>query len=114
MKMLGMVGGLGPESTIEYYKTIVELYRQRRGDGHYPGFLINSVDLQKGTDWFTANDLRGVTDYLVEQIEKLARAGATFGLISANTPHLVFDEVGARVSIPLISIVETAVQAVKR
>ena len=47
-----------------------------------------------------------MADYLVEEIRKLACAGATFGLISANTPHIVFDEVVSRSPIPLISIVE--------
>ena len=38
MKILGMIGGLGPESTIEYYQRIIELYRARRRDGSYPQF----------------------------------------------------------------------------
>jgi aspartate racemase len=65
-------------------------------------------------DRITANDLAGVTRYLAEEIQKLAWAGADFGLISANTPHVVFDEVQAAVPIPLISIVEATCAAVKK
>jgi len=113
MKTLGIIGGLGPESTIDYYGKIIALYRQRTGDGSYPQFIINSINLKKGLDFMDANNLPGMADYLVEEIEKLILAGATFGLISANTPHIVFDEVASRSSIPLISIVEATCTAVK-
>jgi aspartate racemase len=113
MKTLGIIGGLGPESTIDYYGRIITLYRQRTGDGSYPQFIINSVNLKKGLDFMDANNLPGMADYLVEEIGKLILAGATFGLISANTPHIVFDEVASRSSIPLISIVEATCTAAK-
>ena len=108
MKTLGIIGGLGPESTIDYYGKIVALYRERTGDGSYPQFIINSINMKKGLDFMVANNLAGMADYLVEEIGKLAHAGATFGLISANTPHIVFDEVTSKSPISLISIVEAA------
>jgi len=111
MKMLGIIGGVGPESTIEYYQNIIALYRERQRDGSYPEFIINSVDLKKGLDFMAANNLTGMADYLLEEIGKLARAGANFGLISANTPHIVFDEVASKSPIPLISIVEATCAA---
>jgi aspartate racemase len=113
MKILGIIGGLGPESTVDYYTRIIALYRERTGDGSYPQFIINSINLQKGLDFMDANNLAGMADYLIEEIGKLARAGANFGLISANTPHIVFDEVAARSPIPLISIVEAVCAAAK-
>lgn len=106
-----MIGGVGPESTIDYYGSIVARYRKARGDGNYPQFLINSINLKKGTDLIGAGDLAGLTNFLVEEIGKLAKAGADFGLISANTPHLVFDEVQRQSPIPLISIVEATARA---
>jgi aspartate racemase len=113
MKTLGILGGLGPESTIDYYGRIIALYRERTGDGSYPQFIVNSVDLKKGLAFMDANNLTGMADYLVEEIGKLARAGASFGLISANTPHIVFDEVASKSPIPLISIVEATCAAAK-
>ena len=115
MKTLGIIGGLGPESTIDYYRKIIALYRDRTGDGSYPQFIINSINLKKGLDFMDANNLPGMADYLVAEIGKLARAGATFGLISANTPYIVYDEVVSKAPIPLISIVEaTSVEAKAR
>ncbi|MDX6528526.1 MAG: aspartate racemase [Blastocatellia bacterium] len=106
MKTVGIIGGVGPESTIEYYRQIIAAYRQRQTDGSYPSIIINSVDVLRLLAWMGSNELGAVTDYLVDQIEKLARAGADFGAIAANTPHIVFDELRQRSSIPLISIIE--------
>src|SRR6266568_7006346 len=113
MKTIGIIGGLGPESTVEYYQNIIALYRERQRDGSYPEFIINSVDLKKGLDFMAANNLGGMADYLLEEIGKLEQAGANFCLISANTPHIVFDEVAAKSPIPLISIVEATCAAAK-
>jgi aspartate racemase len=113
MKTLGIIGGLGPESTIDYYGRIIALYRGRTGDGSYPQFIINSINMKKGLDFMDANNLTGMAEYLLEEINKLAQAGATFGLISANTPHIVFDEVASKSPIPLISIVEATCAAAK-
>ncbi len=108
-----MIGGLGPESTVDYYQKIIALYRERTRNGSYPEFIIKSVNLRKGLDFMDANDLAGMADYLLEAIGRLARAGADFGLISANTPHIVFDELASKSPIPLISIVEATCAAAK-
>jgi len=113
MKTLGMIGGIGPESTIDYYKNIVAMYRERKPGGHYPQFVINSIDLQEGIDFREANDLSGMADFLLREIEQLSRAGAEFGIIAANTPHIVFDEVKAKSRIPFITIVEASCDYVK-
>ena len=113
MKTLGIIGGLGPESTLDYYQRIIALFRERTGNRDYPEFVIVSVDLRKGLDFMDANDLSGMANYLLEGIDKLARSGAGFGIISANTPHIVFDEVAPKSPIPLISIVEATCAAAK-
>ena len=113
MKTLGIIGGLGPESTLDYYQRIIALYRERMRDGHYPEFIIVSVDLRKGLDFMDASDLSGMGDFLLEAIGKLSRAGAEFGIVSANTPHIVFDDVATKSPIPLISIVEATCAAAK-
>jgi aspartate racemase len=113
MKTIGIVGGLGPESTIEYYRSIVASYVAQKPDGSYPPIIINSIDLKKLLDLVAANALTKLTEYLVSEIERLARAGAGCGLVAANTPHIVFDEVRRQSSIPLISIVEATCEAAK-
>jgi aspartate racemase len=113
MKTVGIIGGIGPESTIEYYRLIIASYREQVQDGSYPRIIINSVDLKKMLLFIEANELTEVTEYLVGEVQKLARAGADFGLLAAGTPHLVFDEVNRQSPIPLLSIVEAACEAAK-
>ena len=106
MKVLGMIGGVGPESTIDYYRLIQTEYRKRKPDGSYPRIIINSVNLQEMIDLLEANNLPALTHRIVAEIGKLARAEADFGVLSSNTPHLVFDDIQKQSPIPLISIVE--------
>ena len=113
MKTLGIIGGIGPESTIEYYRAVIATYRERRENGDYPSIIINSINLKRMIDLITANQLAIVADVLVAEVERLARAGADFGLMASNTPHIVFDDVQRRSSMPLLSIVQAACDAAK-
>ena len=111
MKTLGIVGGIGPESTIEYYRLVIAGYREQTADGSYQSIVINSIDLKTMLDPIEANDLDRATEYLVGEVQKLARAGAEVGLLAANTPHIVFDDIHRRSPIPLVSIVEATCEA---
>jgi aspartate racemase len=113
MKILGIIGGIAPESTIEYYRLLISTYRTRKPDDSYPPLIINSIDLRKMINLIEANKLAEMTDYLVGELQRLARAGADFGLMSSNTPHIVFEEIQRRSPIPLLSIVEAASEAAK-
>ncbi|HEY0372955.1 MAG TPA: aspartate/glutamate racemase family protein [Thermoanaerobaculia bacterium] len=46
-RTIGIIGGIAPESTIDYYRRLVAACRERAGDGSYPSILINSIDLTK-------------------------------------------------------------------
>ncbi len=108
MKVAGLVGGIAPESTIDYYRSIIREYRERVGDDSYPRILINSIDLTTMIGLVRAGRLRDLTHCLAREITALARAGAELGALASNTPHIVFDDLRSRSPIPLISIVETA------
>lgn len=106
MKTLGIVGGIGPESTIEYYRFILDGYRTRVPDGSAPHVIIDSIDVNRGIAMLDANNLASLTNYVSDSVERLTRAGAEIALIAANTPHLVFVEVSQRATVPMISIVQ--------
>ena len=106
MKTLGIVGGIGPESTIEYYRFILEGYRKRVPDGSAPHIIIDSIDVNRGLAMLDQNDLAALADYVAESVERLTRASAEIALIAANTPHIVFEEVERRATIPMISLVQ--------
>jgi aspartate racemase len=105
MRTAGMIGGLGPESTIDYYRSIIARFRARNPDGGNPHLIMNSLDVDKGLAMVDRGQLDDLTNYLATGVGSLVRAGADFGFIAANTPHLVFDEVERRSAIPLLSIV---------
>lgn len=106
MKLFGLIGGMGPESTIDYYRLIVAEYRARTTDGSYPPVLINSVDLHHVISLVGANELDQLATYLIAEVQRVAHGGASYAALAANTPHIVFDEVQRASSIPLISIVQ--------
>lgn len=106
MKKIGIIGGIGPESTVDYYQQIIGAFRQT-GDGlHYPEIIIYSADLSALLSLIDAQQWDQMTDWLVERVTSLHKAGAEFAAIASNTPHLVFDAVQSRSPIPLLSIIE--------
>src|SRR5271165_6075588 len=113
MRTAGMIGGLGPESTIDYYRSILARYRARRPDGGCPHIIINSLDVDKGIAMLDAGRLDELANYLAAGLESLENAGADFAFIAANTPHVVFEEVQQRSVIPLLSIVKATADHAK-
>ena len=113
MRTLGIIGGLGPESTIDYYRSIIASMRERRPKGGNPHLVINSLDVDEVIQLLNAGRVDELADYITQGVEALVRAGAEIGCIAANTPHLVFDEVERRSEIPLISIVRATAEHAK-
>jgi aspartate racemase len=114
MKTLGIVGGIGPESTVDYYRSLMRIWQEQTKDGSAPSILLNSIDLKKWLNMLGANELSALTAYASEEMERLAMAGAHIGLFASNTPHIVFDDLQRRSSIPLISIVEATREAAEQ
>src|SRR5580765_6896902 len=85
IKTVRMIGGLGPESSIDYYRSILAGYRSRTNNRGYPQIIINSLDVDKGIAMLDANRLDDLADYLATGVEALVRAGADLGFIAANT-----------------------------
>ncbi len=114
MKTLGIIGGLGPESTIDYYRSIIALYREKTAGEGYPPLVIVSLDVDKGLRLLGANQLDEMAEYLAGAARQLAAAGAEFGLLSANSGHIVFEQLRRASPIPLISIVEATCEEVRQ
>ena len=112
MATIGLVGGLGPESTIDYYRRIIDGWRQK-GQTGTPSIVIDSLDAQRVLR-LSRNDRDGLIDYLSASLGRLAGAGVDFAALTANTPHLVFDDLSSRCRLPLISIVEVCAQEARR
>ena len=113
MKKLGLVGGMGPESTIPYYHDIVYGVQEALGQSVFPELSIESVNVFDVLRLCGEEKYDELTDYLMTAINNLAKGGAEFAALSANTPHIVFDRLREKSPIPLISIVEAACEEAK-
>ena len=108
MKKLGLVGGMGPESTIPYYHDIVYGVNERIGEKFFPNLAIESVNVFDVLELISKEKYDDVFEYLMKAINNLAAGGADFAALTANTPHIIFDRLKEASPIPLVSIVEAA------
>jgi aspartate racemase len=105
-RVLGIVGGTGPESTVDYYRSLVATWRRRRPDGSYPRVLINSIEANRVFQNLTAGDFDAVGRDLGPAVKALAAAGCQRALLASNASHLAFDRIEPPPAIPLIHIVD--------
>lgn len=113
MKKLGLVGGMGPESTMVYYHDILHGVNHRSGHNTFPPILIDSVDLYEMLE-YCKSDPERLTDLLVNSIEHLKSAGAEVVALTSNTSHMVFDQVKSEIDLPIVSILDTTCAEVIR
>lgn len=112
-KKIGILGGIAPPSTIEYYKLIIEKYFEKKKD--YPEIIIYSLNLKKITALPSQRPLN-IKKYIHEMMEgihALKNAGADFVIIASNASHIIFDKLKKISPLPLISIVESTLKKVK-
>jgi len=112
-KRIGLLGGMSPESTVEYYQHITRTYTQRYRDYGYPEIIIYSVSFQPYVDWPNRGRWDLVASGLREAAQKLEAAGADFVAIATNTMHIVQDEVRQGISIPLVSLLDAVSDAIQ-
>jgi aspartate racemase len=106
MKTIGIIGGIGPESTVDYYKEIIATFLTNYSDLAYPEIIVYSVNMNELMKFVETKNWAELSRWLLEKIFSLHRAGAEFVAIASNTPHIVFDEIKTKSPVPLLSIVE--------
>jgi aspartate racemase len=112
MTTVGLIGGLGPESTIDYYRRILDGWA-REDPSSSPSIVIDSLDALRALR-LVASDRAALIEYLAASVQRLCRAGVDFIAVTANTAHIVFDDVSAESSVPLVSIVEVCADEARR
>jgi len=112
-KVIGLIGGIAPPSTIDYYQRIIMGFQRKECTHHYPSILINSIDMTRMLDLVAKKEFNTLVDYLSDEIQKLKNGGADFAVLASNTPHIVFKQLRKQSNIPLISIVEMTVKYAK-
>jgi aspartate racemase len=112
-KTIGILGGMSPESTVEYYQVITRTYTARFGDHGYPPVIIYGVSFQQYVDWSKQGRWDRVARGLRHAAQQLEAAGADMIIIATNTMHIVFDEVQASVDVPMLSLLDAVGEAVR-
>lgn len=105
-RILGLVGGTGPESTVDYYRSLVETWERRAPTASYPRLIIDSLEGRRLFAALAEGDWRRIGDQVVEAIGQLAAAGAGAVMLASNATHLAFHEIVPRSSLPLIHIAD--------
>ena len=116
MKTVGIIGGLGPDTTAEFYLDVV-FSCQKRDKTTRPSIVIASVPLpyQIEEDAIAKNTgIERCLPFLVQEAKKLEKAGAEFIVMPCNSLHLFIKEIRKSVSVPVLSIIEETVKFIKK
>lgn len=113
MKKVGIIGGLGPASTLEYYKDIIERVRAIKGEEIYPEISLESISLSEFLKSIEEGDYDKAVLKLLRAIDNLKSSDAEFVAIASNTPHIVLDKVLEKSSLPIMSIVDANAEYIK-
>lgn len=108
MKTIGILGGLGPETTTQFYLELIDISREQ-GLTERPPIVVWSVPLPYELESRFISTGDGVDEYavfLIDGAKRLERAGADFIVIPCNSVHVLINEVRQAVSIPVLSIIE--------
>ena len=105
MKKIGLVGGIGPASTVEYYLGLIQKSLNEQNNSIYPEIVIDSVNMLKHDVALENSDYSVLGEYLLSSLSNLKAAGAEIAAITANTEHIVWDRICNNFPLPVISIV---------
>lgn len=115
MKTVGIIGGMGPETTAEFYSELI-LKCQNLNKINRPPILIYSIPLRYDVEKGVVVEGKGEEKYLpllIDGARKLERAGADFLVMPCNTLHIIIGDIRDSVNIPILSIVEETVKFLK-
>ncbi len=114
---IGTLGGISAAYTSAYCDRMIEGFHERLHVTYYPEIVIFSLDFQRFTDLedgkYRGGDRDGYVEEIMSGIAALEGAGVEIILMAANSPHAVFDEIDARATVPMLSIVQVMADAAK-
>lgn len=114
MKVIGLVGGVGWESTAHYYRLINQEIKARLGSQHSAELVLYSLDYEPLIRLQQENRWSEVTKILIDTARKLELAGADFLLVACNVLHVVAEDVQAGINIPLLHIADGTAEEASR
>lgn len=114
MKLLGFIGGMNWQSTVEYYKNINNLINDKLGGNHSARLIVYSVDFEEILTLEMQNNWDLIKDKMIEISKNLEKAGAEGIVICSNTMHLIADDLEKVSKIPIINVIDATAEEVKK
>lgn len=114
MKTIGLIGGMSWESTSVYYSYINRLVQKELGGLHSARCLLYSFDFEEIAALQRSGDWEMATEKMIEAAKFLEKGGADCIVICTNTMHLMAEDLQKACKIPVIHIVECAVDEIKK
>ncbi|MCU4759473.1 MULTISPECIES: aspartate/glutamate racemase family protein [unclassified Bacillus (in: firmicutes)] len=113
MKVIGLIGGMSWESSVEYYRIINEEVKRRLGGLHSAKCLLYSVDFEEIERFQSNGDWKKAGEVLGDVALSLEKGGADFIVICTNTMHKVLDDIQSKINIPLLHIADATTTQIK-
>jgi len=115
-RRFGLIGGLSPASTVDYYQLINKGVRARLGGWHSAELLVWSCDMHPVVEAEFSGDWARVGAHLAAAGRALERAGCEGLVIACNSVHeeAAFAQLCRAVSIPILHIAEVTADALLR
>ena len=113
MKVIGLIGGMSWESTLEYYRIINETVKERLGGLHSAKILLYSVNFHEVQSMQSEGRWEEAREILCNAATRVERGGGECLLICTNTMHIMASEVQCDVGIPLIHIADATAAEIK-
>lgn len=116
MKVPGVLGGLGPQTTADFYLRIQELIN-KQNSLERPPMLTWSVPLPYALEDESIHDGTGfdeISKFLVQGTKRLEQGGADFIVMPCNSLHIVANDIQDATQLPFISIVDETIKEIKR
>lgn len=114
MKTIGLVGGTGWASTVEYYRIINKEINNRLDGNNFAKCILYSFNFGDVFELIKKDDMEGIYEMTLDAVIKLEKAGSDCILLCANTMHLFADKIKENISVPLIHIAEAAAREIKK
>lgn len=113
MKTIGILGGMGPQATIDLYQRIINTTPAQCDQDHIPVIIDSYPQIEDRTAYILGNGA-DPTAKLITAAKRLERAGAHFLIMPCNTAHYFAAQITQAVNIPLLHIATTTIEAVKQ
>ncbi len=113
-KVIGILGGMGPDATTDLYNNIVRKTPAAKDQDHIPALIFSNPKIPDRTASIQSGQTEEIIEYLTKSVKIIEDGGADFIVIPCNTAHQFYDEMTSAVSIPILHIVDQTADHIKR